>query len=81
MKEYYATTTSNSTIGYWAKLKAKNLTGAKQEATALHGNGYIGHYICVVGVEQSDADYNPLNDLPYWQKQITQKRSNWTYIY
>ena len=69
---YYATVKHHSIVGYWEKLNAKTLIGAKREATSKYGNGYIGHVIHLVECN-SDVDEQYLNDLPAHTKVIGAK--------
>lgn len=41
MTTYYMTSERSSETGYWEKCKAGTLAGAKREATAEYGAGYI----------------------------------------
>jgi len=43
--KYCMTVTHSSTIGEWEPCKASTLAGAKREATARFGDGYVGHTI------------------------------------
>ncbi len=72
--DYYSTVKHHSTVGYWDKLRSKTLCGAKREATAEHGTGYIGHVIHLVGVPEDTVaavlDSGVLNDIPPYTKTI-----------
>ena len=41
MTTYYMTSMSFSELGYWEKCNATTLSGAKREATAEYGAGYL----------------------------------------
>ncbi len=43
--KYCITVKNNSTIGEWEPCKSSTLAGAKREASARFGDGYLGHTI------------------------------------
>jgi len=58
---YYATVTSNNTIGSWAILTAITLLGAKRQANKVYGMGYLGDVIKVAALAEGE-DVGLLND-------------------
>lgn len=74
--KYYATVKHHSVVGYWDRLAAKTLTGAKRIATRDYGYGYHGHIICLV---ETQDNFVPgvdgyLNDLPAYRRVIGDSR-------
>jgi len=67
---YYATVTSNNTIGSWAILTAKTLLGAKREANKIYGMGYLGDVIKVAALAEGE-ETGRLNDRVVYTRVIS----------
>jgi len=77
MKKFYATSKHYSTVSYWDKLQATTLHAAKIEASRRFGNGYHGHVIHLIEVDQEFEKSMSetfggfsCNDVPAWTKVI-----------
>ena len=55
MSIYYMTSTRNSEISYWRKCKATTLIGAKREATAEYGAGYLDAVLVIAEGDDDDV--------------------------
>ncbi|MCP4366945.1 MAG: hypothetical protein GY797_02345 [Deltaproteobacteria bacterium] len=75
-KKYYATTKHHSQVGYWEKLSAGSLHGAKVEATKRFKGDLQGSVLHLCKVE-NDRDLEMINDLPALKKTVGYSNAKW----
>jgi hypothetical protein len=66
---YYVTVKHHSVIGYWEELGAKTEIGAKREAWAREGSGYIGHVVHVIEADSLE-DIHRRGNTGDWCREI-----------